>query len=116
VPLLRFDYIGVAMSYLAKPLIECFDRGGKVLICGNGGSAAHAQHFAAELMVRYKKDRHPLPAIALTTDTSVLTAIANDFGFEHVFSRQIEALANGNDLLVTFSISGESPNIKKALE
>ncbi|MBU0591111.1 D-sedoheptulose 7-phosphate isomerase [Candidatus Micrarchaeota archaeon] len=85
-----------------------------LLICGNGGSAADAQHFAAELVGRYKKERKALPAIALTTDTSVITAISNDYGFEHVFSRQVEALSAGGDVLFLISTSGNSPNLLEA--
>jgi D-sedoheptulose 7-phosphate isomerase len=87
---------------------------GKILICGNGGSAADAQHLAAELMVRYNKDRQPIPAIALTTDSSILTAHSNDYDFDTVFSRQVEALGNPNDLLILFSTSGQSKNCLNA--
>jgi D-sedoheptulose 7-phosphate isomerase len=90
--------------------------GKKILIFGNGGSAADAQHIAAELTGRYKSDRRGLPAIALTTDTSALTAIANDFGYKNVFARQVEALANEGDLLIGISTSGNSKNILKALK
>ncbi len=88
----------------------------KILICGNGGSAADAQHIAAEIVGRYKKDRKGLPAIALTTDTSALTAIANDYGYKRVFDRQIEALANKDDLLIAISTSGNSKNIINAIK
>jgi len=90
--------------------------GGKVLICGNGGSAADAQHIAAELSGRFKKERIALAGIALTTDTSALTAIGNDYGYEYVFSRQVEALANEGDLLIGISTSGNSLNVIKAIE
>lgn len=89
--------------------------GGKVLIAGNGGSAADAQHIAAELTGRYVKDRKALPAIALTVDTSALTAISNDYGFERVFARQVEAFARPGDLFIAISTSGNSPNIIQAL-
>lgn len=89
--------------------------GGKVLIAGNGGSAADAQHIAAELTGRYVKDRKALPAIALTVDTSALTAISNDYGFERVFARQVEAFACPGDLFIAISTSGNSPNIIQAL-
>tara|TARA_Y100000389_G_scaffold205107_1_gene263263 strand:- start:4657 stop:5229 length:573 start_codon:yes stop_codon:yes gene_type:complete len=89
---------------------------GKILICGNGGSAADSQHIAAELVVKFKKERKPISAIALTTDTSVLTSIGNDFGFEYIFSRQIEALGNKNDFLIAISTSGKSKNIIEALK
>ncbi|MBB6269841.1 D-sedoheptulose 7-phosphate isomerase [Pedobacter cryoconitis] len=90
--------------------------GGKVLVAGNGGSAADAQHIAAELTGRYVKDRKALPAIALTVDTSALTAISNDYGFERVFARQLEAFAMPKDLFIAISTSGNSPNIIRALE
>ncbi len=95
---------------------ECLKRGGKILLFGNGGSAADAQHIAAELTGRYKKERPALAAIALTTDTSALTAIGNDYGYERVFSRQVEALANKGDLLVGISTSGNSQNVLLAFE
>ena len=88
--------------------------GGKVLTLGNGGSAADAQHFAAELVVRYRRERGAMAAIALTVDTSALTAIANDVGFEQVFSRQIEALSRPGDVVVALSTSGASPNVVTA--
>ena len=94
---------------------ECLKNGGKILLFGNGGSAADAQHIAAELTGRYKTERKGLPAIALTTDTSALTAIGNDFGYDKVFERQVEALANKGDLLVGISTSGNSANVIKAL-
>jgi D-sedoheptulose 7-phosphate isomerase len=90
--------------------------GGTLFFCGNGGSAADAQHIATEYVVRYMRDRRALPAIALTTDTSLLTAAGNDLGFEHVFSRQVEALARPGDLLVVHSTSGNSPNVIRAAE
>lgn len=89
--------------------------GKKILIMGNGGSAADAQHIAAELTGRYKKERRGLPCIALTTDTSALTAIGNDYGFNFIFSRQVEALANEGDLVIAISTSGNSSNIIEAL-
>lgn len=101
---------------IAGILNECLNKGGKILICGNGGSAADAQHFAAELSGRYKKERTALAGIALTTDTSALTAIGNDYGFEYVFSRQIEALGNEKDVLIGISTSGQSPNVLEAFK
>ena len=95
---------------------ETVGRGGTLLFCGNGGSAADAQHLATEYVVRYMRDRRAYPAVALTTDTSLLTAAANDFGFEHVFARQVEALAKPGDLLVIHSTSGSSPNVLRAAE
>jgi D-sedoheptulose 7-phosphate isomerase len=89
--------------------------GGKLLLCGNGGSAADAQHWAGELVSRFQYDRPGLPAIALTTDTSILTAIGNDYGYERIFSRQVEALGRPGDVLFALSTSGRSPNILAAL-
>ncbi len=99
----------------AELLFQTFQAGKKVLICGNGGSAADAQHIATELVCRYESERKGLPAIALTTDTSALTAITNDFNFERVFSRQVEALATDGDLLIAISTSGNSPNVISAV-
>ena len=96
-------------------IVSCLQCGGKVLLMGNGGSAADAQHIAAELVVRYMKNRKALPAIALTTDSSILTATGNDFGFEQLFARQVEALARPGDLVVGISTSGESENVVQAL-
>lgn len=90
--------------------------GNKILICGNGGSAADAQHIAAELVGRYEQPRRSWPAIALTTDTSALTALSNDFGYDEVFARQIAGLATEGDLLIAISTSGKSPNVVKAAE
>lgn len=100
-----------AYARLARSAI---DSGGKLLFCGNGGSAADAQHLAAEYVVRLARDRRTLPALALTTDTSVLTASANDLGYEEVFARQVEALGGPGDLLVLHSTSGESENLIRA--
>ena len=96
--------------------MEALKAGKKILIFGNGGSAADAQHIAAELVGRYKSERRGLPAIALTTDTSALTAIGNDYGYERVFDRQVEALANAGDLLIGLSTSGNSANVNNALK
>ena len=102
---------------VALGLVEDTVRGGGTLFfCGNGGSAADAQHLATEYVVRYMRQRRPYPAIALTTDTSLLTAAGNDFGFEHIFARQIEALAKAGDLLIIHSTSGASPNVLRAAE
>ena len=90
--------------------------GGSVLVFGNGGSAADAQHFAAELVGRYEQERRAWPAVALTTDTSALTAIGNDYGFDRVFARQIEALGRKGDVAIGISTSGKSPNVLRALE
>jgi len=99
----------------AHMLIKTLQSGHKVLLCGNGGSAADAQHIAAELTGRYKRERKGLPGIALTTDTSALTAISNDYGYARVFDRQVEALANTGDMLIGISTSGNSDNIISAL-
>jgi len=96
--------------------IDSFKGGGKILIFGNGGSASDAQHIAAELIGRYKVERKGLPVIAITTDTSVITSIGNDFGYEHVFDRQIEALANKGDVAIGISTSGRSKNVINALK
>lgn len=96
-------------------LTLAIQNGNKVMLIGNGGSAADAQHIAAELTGRFKKERKGLPGLALTTDTSALTAIGNDYGFEKVFSRQVEALGREGDILMAFSTSGNSPNIIEAV-
>ncbi len=95
---------------------ETVARGGTLFFCGNGGSAADAQHMATEYVVRYMRNRRAYPAIALTTDSSLLTATGNDFGFDHIFSRQVEALAKSGDLLIIHSTSGNSPNVIRAAE
>ncbi len=97
-------------------IIKSVDSGGKVIWLGNGGSAADAQHMAAELMVRYVKNRRPIASIALTTDSSILTAHSNDYEFETVFARQIEGLANPDDVVIAMSTSGKSANVVKAIE
>lgn len=101
---------------IASEIAAAFRRGNRVLLCGNGGSAADAQHIAAELAGKFKLDRPPLPAVALTTNTSVLTALANDFGYDEVFSRQVRALAAAGDVVIGISTSGRSPNVILALE
>ncbi len=103
------------LAEIASLFIKCLIAGGKIIFIGNGGSAADAQHLAAELVGRFKKNRKPFAAIALTTNTSILTAIGNDFGFEEVFSRQVEALASNKDLIVGISTSGVSKNIIRAI-
>ncbi|HYV05018.1 MAG TPA: D-sedoheptulose 7-phosphate isomerase [Blastocatellia bacterium] len=95
---------------------DALKRGNKILLCGNGGSAADAQHIAAELVGRYEQQRRAFPTVALTTDTSALTAIANDYGFEEIFARQVEALAVPGDVLIAISTSGKSPNVIKAAD
>ncbi|SCC92758.1 DnaA initiator-associating factor for replication initiation [Thiomonas sp. X19] len=111
-----------AAALMAEPVaqaVACIanavSNGGKVLVCGNGGSAADSQHFAAELVGRFERERMELAAIALTTDTSVLTALANDFGFDQVFSRQVRALGQPGDVLVAISTSGNSPSVLEAV-
>lgn len=94
---------------------EALKNGNKILLCGNGGSAADAQHIAAELSGRYKVERRGLPGLALTTDTSVLTAIGNDYGFDRIYERQVEALAKKGDVLIGISTSGHSKNVLRAL-
>jgi D-sedoheptulose 7-phosphate isomerase len=96
-------------------ITDAFNNGGRVFTCGNGGSAADAQHFAAELTGRYENDRRGYPAIALTTDTSALTSIGNDYGFEQIFARQLQALANSGDVLIAMSTSGHSSNVIRAV-
>lgn len=97
-------------------VIKTLRHGGKVLLFGNGGSAADAQHIACELIGKFKKVRSSQPAIALTTDTSVLTSVANDFGYEFIFSRQIEAIANSEDVVIAISTSGNSPNVLEGVK
>jgi len=108
--------LGPQLARAHELVRETVRRRGKLLFCGNGGSAADAQHLATEYVVRYTRNRAAYPAIALTTDTSLLTAVGNDFGFDSVFARQIEALAEPNDLLIIHSTSGESPNVLRAAE
>lgn len=111
---LRLQLIDEATDVIvraAHTIHGCIEAGGQVLLFGNGGSAADAQHIAAEFVCRFNRDRQPLPAIALTTDTSTLTAISNDYGFEQIFARQIEALCRAGDVVVAISTSGRSPNI-----
>jgi D-sedoheptulose 7-phosphate isomerase len=105
----------VTMTEMVALCVSAYQNGGKILIAGNGGSAADAQHFAGELVSRFYFDRPALAAIALTTDTSVLTAIGNDYGYEDVFSRQIEAFGQSGDVFIAISTSGNSPNIIKAI-
>lgn len=99
----------------ARTMAVALARGGKVLFCGNGGSAADAQHLAAEFVNRFELERPPLPALALTTDSSILTAIGNDYGFDRVFAKQVQALAAPGDVVVGISTSGNSPNVLAAL-
>jgi len=115
---LRKDFFATQAKNLedcARCIALAMTKGRKLLICGNGGSAADAQHLAGEFVNRFLIDRPPLPALALTTDSSVLTAIGNDFGFEHVFTKQIHALGASGDVLLAISTSGKSPNVLAAL-
>jgi len=106
------ETIGIVCSEIT----QAYKNGNKVLLFGNGGSAADAQHIAAELVGRFKLQRRALPAIALTTDTSILTALGNDYSFEWVFCRQVEALAQRGDIVIGISTSGNSPNVLKAIQ
>ncbi len=101
--------VGVLLQNIIK-------NGGKILICGNGGSAADSQHIAAEIVGRFKKERKGLPAIALTTDTSILTSVGNDYGYDYIFARQVEALCTPKDVLIGITTSGNSANIVRAIE
>jgi len=103
-----------ALAGIVDEVARALAGGGKVLACGNGGSAADSQHFAAELVGRFTKERRALPALALTTDTSILTAVSNDYGYERVFARQVEALGRPGDVLVGISTSGRSKNVLAA--
>jgi len=107
---------GSSIEEAAVHIIQAFRGGRKLLICGNGGSAADSQHIAAEMVVRFQKERTGLPAVALTTDTSILTACSNDYGFEHVFEKQVEALGREGDVFMGLSTSGTSENIILAMK
>jgi D-sedoheptulose 7-phosphate isomerase len=111
----RLSALAEPAAHLAEAAISVLRAGGKLLLCGNGGSAADSQHIATELTVRFETDRRGLPAIALTTDGSALTAAANDLGFEQVFARQVAALGRKGDLLIGLTTSGTTPNIRAAL-
>jgi D-sedoheptulose 7-phosphate isomerase len=104
------------LSDIAGKVVESIRAGGKIMFCGNGGSAADSQHLAAELVGRQNYNRAPAAGLALTVDTSALTAIGNDYGYEMVFSRQVEALGNAGDVLIGISTSGRSPNVVRAIE
>jgi D-sedoheptulose 7-phosphate isomerase len=110
------DKMSEDIAALAALVLSTVEAGGKIMFCGNGGSAADAQHLATEYVVRFARERRAVAALALTTDTSLLTAGANDYGFETIFSRQIEALGRPGDLLVLHSTSGESENLIAAVE
>jgi D-sedoheptulose 7-phosphate isomerase len=108
--------VAPGLESVARVLVERISAGSKILVCGNGGSAADSQHVATELTVRYLADRKPIPALALTVDTSILTAASNDLGFEQVFARQVEALGREGDVLLAISTSGNSANVLRAAE
>ncbi|MDX3907891.1 MAG: phosphoheptose isomerase [Pigmentiphaga sp.] len=110
------DTMSAPTAAAVDALVFCLSNNGKILACGNGGSAADAQHFAAELVGRFERERLPLAAIALNTDTSILTAVGNDFGYDRVFSQQVNALGQPGDVLVAISTSGNSANVIEAIE
>lgn len=110
------DRVGPHIVTAAEHLIAALDTGHKILACGNGGSAGDAQHFSSELVNRFERERRALPAIALTTESSTLTAIANDYGYEQLFARQVEALGQRGDILLAFSTSGHSANVVAAID
>jgi phosphoheptose isomerase len=110
------DSLVPAIARAASAMVETLRGGGKILACGNGGSAGDAQHFSAELLNRFERERPGLPAIALTTDSSTLTSIANDYAYEQVFSKQVLALGQPRDCLLAISTSGNSPNVVAAIE
>jgi D-sedoheptulose 7-phosphate isomerase len=105
-----------AIAKASELMIDAINKGYKILSCGNGGSATDAMHFSGELLNRYKRERRPLPAIALTADISTITSIANDYDYTQIFSKQVEALGQEGDLLLAISTSGNSPNVIKAIE
>lgn len=105
-----------SLDAVVELVVQALANGNKLLFAGNGGSAADCQHMAGEFVSRFMFDRNPLPAVALTTDTSILTAIANDYGYEQAFSRQVQGLAKPGDVLFAYSTSGNSPNIVKSLQ
>ena len=110
------EHAAPAAEQIAQKLCSALKAGKKMLVFGNGGSAADAQHFAAELIGRFETERQPLAAIALTTDTSILTAIGNDYGYDAVFVRQVDGLAQAGDVVIAMSTSGNSPSVLKAIE
>ena len=110
------EVLAPAIALAAETMTTCLFADGRILACGNGGSASDAQHFAAEMIGRFERERPELPAIALSTDTSILTAIANDYSFEHVFSKQVRALGRKGDVLLALSTSGNSANVIAAID
>jgi D-sedoheptulose 7-phosphate isomerase len=111
----QLDTLIPTVHAVAEALRACLARGGKILLMGNGGSAADSQHIAAEIVGRYKKERRGLAAIALTTDTSILTSVGNDYGYDYIFARQIEALCRPEDVVIGITTSGNSANVVKAI-
>ena len=109
------DVLAGPLADAAERMVQCLRTKGKILSCGNGGSAADAQHFAAELLNRFEKERPPLAAMALSTDTSTITSIANDYHYNEVFSKQVRALGHPGDILLAISTSGNSPNVMEAI-
>lgn len=109
------EYLESQLPQIANVMSQCLRNGGLIMWCGNGGSAADSQHLAAELVGRFNRNRTALRSVSLASDTSVLTCVSNDFSFEDVFSRQVEALANPGDVLVALSTSGQSANVQRAL-
>lgn len=105
----QISEVGIAMQ-------QCIKKGGKILLMGNGGSAADSQHIAAEIVGRFKKERKGMPSIALTTDTSILTSVGNDYGYDYIFARQVEALCRPEDLVFGLTTSGNSPNVVNAIQ
>ncbi len=110
------DVMAAPIARAVHAMVASLKAGGKIMACGNGGSAADSQHFAAELLNRFERERAPLAAIALTTDTSTLTSIANDYRYEEVFSKQVQALGKRGDVLLAISTSGNSPNVMEAIK
>jgi D-sedoheptulose 7-phosphate isomerase len=109
------DDLFLAIEQAAEKIIASYSSGGKLILCGNGGSAADAQHFACELVGRFLQERRPLFAVALNTNSSVLTCLGNDYGYEHIFERQVQAMARPEDTVIGISTSGDSPNVLSAL-
>jgi D-sedoheptulose 7-phosphate isomerase len=110
------DLMAFPIARAVEAMVASLQAGGKIMACGNGGSAADSQHFAAELLNRFERERAPLAAIALTTDTSTLTSISNDYRYEEIFSKQVQALGRRGDVLLAISTSGNSPNVIEAIK
>ena len=115
VKLAAMESLSAPIARAVEMMVQCLLANGKIMACGNGGSAADSQHFAAELLNRFEKERPPLAAVALTTDTSTLTSIANDYAFDQVFAKQVRALGQPSDVLLAISTSGNSPNVIEAI-